>query len=105
MHIMKMNRRAETTTAAAVPATAAVLREEPLLEMDVVVVLCWVSGDGVKMVVIDIGSKEDVKEVVVRVGQGRVPAGYYYRNTHQRIFFFFFFFFFFFLITTTKNHK
>ena len=39
---MKVSRRAETATAAAVPATAAVLREASLIEMDVVVVLCWV---------------------------------------------------------------
>ena len=94
---MKMSRRAETATAAAVPATAAVLKEEPLLEIDVVKVLCWVgvvetiaSGrikEGDKMEVVDRSSKEFAIEVVEMVKQLKVPAGYSYMNT-QRIYFF-----------------
>ena len=62
---MKMSRRAETITAAAIPATARVLREEPLLEMDIVVVLCWVGLVGVVETIARDSEEGDKVEVVV----------------------------------------
>ena len=63
MH-MKMSRRAETATAAAIPPTAAVLREEPLLEMGVVV-LCWLGLVGVVETISRDSDGRDVMEIVI----------------------------------------